>query len=611
MIRRLAGAASLMLVIGAAPPPQAGAGRAVPMARLPGFAPALAEQPLPGTQAWTRIDTDSAWHSIATSTPETRQAARWTLATGLLAIGRGPDAVGVLDVMGADDPDLALVPAWRRARGVALAQIGDQDGALEMLTTDSLADDPESCLWRMRMLAKDDQPGPALRQLRCAMPALQARSDLARLPFVDAAAEAAVALGGYRAALAWLKAAPDGDPAANLLRGRSHMALGDPQEARLRLERVAISGDAEQRAQAELALVQAGLKAGTLKSGDAMKRLEALAFRWRGDDTERATLRLWMDLAEQRNDTRQALMAGAALFRYGGPTATTGTLLATLQSMLVAALSPGSGLPLDQAAGLFWDYRDLAPAGNSGDKLAYVLAGRLQDVGLYGRAADLLDYQLQQRAQDIETGPLSIRVATLRVLAGTPDRAVRLLRRTAPIPYPAAMTADRHRVEAAALTLLGKPADAMATLQDVPDSRGIASEIYWRERDWTHLIATGEPLLPEPRNLSDVGQAIVLRHAIALSMLGRNAAMERLRGRYAAAFTRLPTAPVFAMLTDTRTPVDPARLGKAMTALPSATPAGDVGDLMDRGEAAMQALATPPPAEAKPAAQPKKAPDKA
>lgn len=571
------------------------AGRAASHAAAPtvaGFAAVLAERLLPaGPGAWVAIPEADAWARLGAATAANRQAVRWDYAGSLIAAGRGPDALGVLEVMRSADPDLAMVPGWRRANGIAAAQTGRADDALAMLADPMLIGDAESCLWRLRALAASERWRPALDQLACALPALNARSGRARRPFILAAGEAAVALHRDRAALEWLAALPDGDAAANLLRGKAMLGVGEGQEGRLRIARVAISGDPEQRADAELSTIEAALDAHDLPPKDAAKRLDRLLLGWRGGPVEQRALRVALALALKEHDTPAALRSGATLFRYGGAGADAGAIATQLRALLAAALAPESKLPLPQAAGLFWDYRDLAPAGAAGNRLADGLIDRLQTAGLYTRAADLLDHRMNAGPRDIEQGPLSVRIATLRILAGHPDVAVRMLRATDDIAYPAAMFADRRRVEAAALDIMGRRAEALAALQDVPDGAGIAAEIHWQARDWAHLVEVGEPALPPPGRLSEVGQAVVLRHAIALAMLQREAALARLRERYAVSFASLPTAAAFGLLTARAGTVDPARLANAMTSLPSASPAGAIGDLIAQGREARAAPA--------------------
>lgn len=560
---------------------------AAPHARLPGFAAMLIERPLEsGAAAWPQLADADAWRADIVGGVAARQSSRWTYARSLIARRRGGAALGVLDVMATDDPDLAMVPAWRRARGAALTLLRRQDDAVAALADDRLAGDAEACLWRMRALAEGGQGVPALVQLRCALPALYPRTAADRYPFLIAAGSAAVAAGRYRATREWLNALPATDIAANLLRGRATAAMGDLQGGRLLLDRVLLRGTAEQRAAARLALIESNVAADAIAPAMALKQLRALCFGWRGGEIERRALWLSLRLADRVDDAPAALAAGAVLFRYYQNGAQTNELAVLLQTYLAKALAPGTTIPLAQGAGLFWAYRDLMPSGVEGDRLVEMLASRLQVVGLYGRAADLLRYRLTAHAEDIEQGPLSIRVAGLFILAGKPDKAIAALRDTDAFAYPPEMRADRRRIEAAALDLLGRPDEALATIQDVAGSEALRAEIRWRARDWAGYVAEAEATLPRPGALNEVSQAVILRQAIALAMLGREDALASLNARYARAFAGLPTAATFAMLTEQVGAIDPTALGDALASLPSASPAGELGDLIAAGDAA-------------------------
>lgn len=574
-------AAALLLLAATAAAPTSPPSVPAP-ARFPGFAAALAERPMiAGPGGWPPLTHDKAWAALAHAGSDTRQATRWDYARSLVGAGLGVEALGVLDVMKGDDPDLALVPAWQLARGAALVQAGRHADALGALGGPALADNPEACLWRMRSMAEAGLGAQALTQVDCALPAVNARTGAQRTRLIVAASRAAVEAGRPAQALTWLALVPDRDPAANLYRGRAYLALGQGGAGRLRLDRVALSGNAEQRADARLSALEAGVAGGNIAPTAALKQLDRIRFTWRGGDIEQRALRLTVRLSADAHDTRRSLSAGAALFRYFDLGTTAAATIAALRAQFTAALSPDSGMPLDQAAGLYWEFRDLAPSGAEGDLLVSHLADRLQAAGLYARAAELLHYQLTARAQDITQGPLSVRVASLYILAGRPDRALQALRSTAATLYPDAMTWDRHRVEAAALHLLGRTGEALAVLADVPDGNRMRGEIFWQRHDWTSLVATDAADLPRPGALDPVDQTIVLRHAIGLAMLGRENALARLKAVYGASFAKLPTAATFDMLTRPVGSIDPATLSKAMGALPAASPAGPVADLLD------------------------------
>ena len=90
-------------------------------ARLPGFAARLAQgQSITGPGAWHKLSDAEAWKRLSQVPRGELQQARWDFARALIASERGAEAVGVLDVMVQDDPDLDMVDNFRLARGAAL-----------------------------------------------------------------------------------------------------------------------------------------------------------------------------------------------------------------------------------------------------------------------------------------------------------------------------------------------------------------------------------------------------------------------------------------------------------------------------------------------------------
>lgn len=550
-------------------------------ASLAPFAAELAQMPMiTNATGWHGATGEAGWALLAGSRPETRQRNRWTYALGLIGEGRGADALGVLDVMQSSDRDLGLVAPFLLARGVALTLVQRDAEAVEALSAQELAANPEACAWRMRALAHAGDAQSAIRQVNCALPAINGRTPHDRAPFVLAAAGAAIDAGQPQPALAWLKLFNDQDPQANVLRGRAMVATGDPQGGKLRLDRAALSGGDEIKAQARLGTIEAGLTTHSLSPTEATKQLDALRFGWRGGAIEQRVLEIQLRLANEAHDLRGQLRAGAALIRYFKLGSKVPPMLAELQAQLAAALAPDSGVPLPEAAGLYWDYRELAPAGAEGDALVLRLAGRLQDASLYARAAELLQYQLTKRAQDVAQGPLSVKVGMLHILAGRPDRALDAIRTTEQPSYSDAMRQDRKRVEAVALYRLGKTDAAAAALDGLSDAPAIRAEMRWQSKDWGNFVTANA--LPVPKaGFSEPAQAAVLRQAVAYAMLGREDQLAALRARYTPAFKGLASASAFDVLTRKVGSIDPAAIGAAMTAIPQASPAGATGDLLD------------------------------
>lgn len=584
------------LTAGVAPPPPAPAvpaaieldaatGAPRPIARLPGFAAELADEPrIAGPAGWRSVPMNDALKALGSVRAGQRQAARWTYALSLIAAGRAPEAMGVLDVMLQDDPDLELVENFQLARGRVLVELARHEDALAALDRPGLAANAEACAWRTRALVGMGGNSLAVRQLPCAKAAIAARRGDARTPFLVAAADAALAVGDATAALRFLGYAVEG-PAVSLARGRALLALGRLPEASLAYAAGGRRGSPRQAVEAEVGQIEIALLRRAMQPGDALKKLAAIRLRWRGDAIERRALWLSYRTARASHDDRAALAAGATLVRYHPVGPELPPLLADVQAILAALLDPDNKLPVDQAAGLYWDYRDLGPSGAEGDLLVTRLADRLQGVGLYARSAELLEHQLFARTRDLAQGPLSVRVAKLHILAGHPDRALEALRGTSKTIYPQAMLWDRHRMEAIALHQLGRGAEAVAVLQDVADAEGLRAELLWKQRNWQALADTTGLDLPAPGALSDMRQAALLRRAIALAMLGREADLADLRARYGESFARLPSARAFDMLTQPGGVIDPDQFAQAMAAIPAVSPAGALADLIEAAPA--------------------------
>lgn len=560
---------------------------AAALSRVPPFAQRLAsaaQRPAPALA--------DALIRLGSASLDQRQSARWDYVRAALAVGRVPEALGALDTMLLDEPDIALVAAFALLRGQALATLHRSAEALSALSLPQLLADPEGCAWRARALAEARAAAPLGAQLACAIPALNTRRPIDRLPFVLPAADLATESAQPDLALLWLGAVPARDPGAQLARARAYLARNQLGMAKTLFTAAASARDPAIRAAAQLGTIQAGLAARTLAPADAAKRLDALAFSWRGDRSEDGALWARWALARATDDPAAALKAGATLIRYRPIGPRLPGLIQQVQAILADLLSATSRLPLTESAGLYWDYRDCSPGGSDGDTLVIRLADRLQDAGLYARAADLLDHQLRERARDLAQGPLSVRVATLHILAGHPDKALAALRDTNTTIFPATMLHDRQRTEAVALHQLGRASEAMAVLENVPGGPGLLAEFLWHDHDWTGFAAiTGASLpggtnAPARASLGALGQAMILRQAIALGMTNQEAKLAALRARYAETFAALPTAAAFDQLTRPATTIDPAKFTAAMAAIPAISPAGAIADLLEAAPSA-------------------------
>lgn len=547
-------ASAALLTIAAAPAP----------APIP-FAATLAETAMPAFAE--RGAMARAWRDVARSDAATRQSRRWALATAMIGNGRGSDAIGVLETMHRSENALELVPAWQLAMGIAQGQANHATTAAQWLDRPALARHPLACAWRVRLDPRGGETGA--QAIRCAIPALLAMRAGERQAFIAPLADLLLDTGSPQAALALVRPLPDRLPAANLVRGRAMLALGQREQSRLLLERVRVSGTPEERAASELALLADDIAGHKLNPRQAMQAIDALTLHWRGGPVERGALTLKAKVALARQDAPAALIAQASLFRYFDLGAASGPVLDAVQTQL-AAMIDNPRFDLATVAGLFWEYRDLAPSGAEGDRLVSKLADRLAGAGLFERGAQLLRYQMATRAVDIAKGPLSIRAARLLLQAAKPADALATLRQSEGPAYPAAMADTRRQLQAIALYRLGQPAQALAILDALTDAAPLHAELLWQARDWKRFASVNgggiaSPGLPVPRR-----SLMVLRQAIALSMLGDERGLMQLRQRYAPLLAASPAGKALAALATSSGQVDGAALDRALASLPAA-----------------------------------------
>ncbi len=529
------------------------------------FAPRLANMPMPaGPDLWT-----------ATMPASDQQAQRWNKARGAIARGRGAEAVGWLDLMAREEPDLALVSAFRLANGAANALNRRNAEARRALSDPALLRHSEACAWHM--LAGGDD---AL----CAEKAVAARTGNAALPFRITAARRLIDGGEPAEALRWLVPLSENSPAANLWRGRGLLAVaqkaGDPERrsywqrrAVLRFARAEALGHGETLHASRLELALAQLQLGRITPANAQQTIDDVAYRWRGGPLDWRATSEAARIAALRNQPDDWLRLSASRLRYGPANAQAKPLRSAVAAWLVA-LPASDQQPLAQMAGTIWRYRDLLPADADGIAAYEALVLRLETAGLNGKAADLLDWRRRLAPSDIERGPLSLRIARNHLLADAPAKALTILRADARIAFPDAIMTERTRLEAIALWRSGAKDAALGLLADGDGGSALAAEMLWQNRDWSGWLTA------DRRNGSAAGEARLIRRAIALSMTGDEAALAALykssRGRFAVGQAR----DAFDLLAGPDAPDDPDVLRRALAKLPVPDLPGDSAALL-------------------------------
>ena len=513
-------AVSVPAIISATTAPSAPITRPVgPSAPTAPFAAQLAESgAVLGPSLWAGADRRAAFARATARPASQRQMLRWEQVRAAVGEGDYAGALAIAEVMAAADPDLMLSAPFRLATGVALTGLGRSADALSAFSHPLLVRNAEACAWRMRAHMGAGDSAAALAETGCAIAAINARPAAQRGPFLRSAARAALDERRVAQAMRWLGLLGDGDAEANLLRGRALLASSKSNEARFRLNRAIAAGSPPIAAEARLARIT------MMDDGLARRKaLDALLFAWRGDETERRALALAYRLAAGAGDLHRQMALGAVMLRHGQAGADSADVPQAMRAILARAADPDGGIALSTASDLIWDYRDFLPAGGRGAALAWSLSRRLEKAGLFARAAELTEHGMADFADDAAAGIAAIRAANLWLLAEEPARAIAALR-VGDSHISDAMRHDRARVEAVALARLGRPAAALALLEDVPGSVSLRQEISWQAGLWADYRSARKAERARPAS-----EQAALRDAIAMSMVGDEAGLAALR----------------------------------------------------------------------------------
>lgn len=529
-----------------------------------------------------------------------------TMAKLNVANDRGAEALGLLRMALRKVPELEDNPEFNALRGAALALSYKYDEAIIDFTREGVKKFDDIKYWTAYALAGLEDWKQAIAILPKDLDMVKSYPAEIRMPMVLTFAEIALRGGNVPLANAMLNIlrsdlAKLPLPYAsywNYLAGEAARQNGQPDKAIEYWDPMVKGGkDDLFRAKAGLSLTKLLLDQKKIKPAEAVNTLEGLRYAWRGDELE--TL---------------------VNFRLGQVYIDNGDFLKGLTVLRNAStLSPGSDLnkevkdymlrtfrdifsnnrlrkisPLE-AISLYEEFKDLAPQGEESDRYVERLAERLVDAELLGRAASLLEYQVNNRLQGDKKADIAIRLAAIRLLDGNPDGALRSLeiaqdvldrlsgvkpvadaqnQTGASTRTPNAEKSSEHSrpdpekqrqvhlLKARALSMKKETDKAMGILGDMrldADVNRLRADIAWSAGRWEEAalalndLVTSEDISAR-RPLTDYQRDLILNRAIALNLSGNRVALANLRERYNGQMKDTTKGQMFEIVTRPRRP---------------------------------------------------------
>lgn len=332
-------------------------------------------------------------------------------------------------------------------------------------------------------------------------------------------AEALIGTGAADDAEAALKAAGDSgvEGRRRFLQARIHSVRGDVLRAASAFKSAAASGADEWSMRARVAIAGREREIGAI---------EALSLEWRGGAFERdmqmALGRLRLDGADYDRGFRALKIVVDRYPRSDDAIAAQEAIAALLPTLL----ADESGLHPKDAARLFFENVEFAPPGHEGDRLIHEAARKLEALGLYAQAAQLLDHQVFKRLRGAERSIVAADLAELHLLARNPAEALRVLRSTRIAGLADGDVQRRRRLEAKALAANGDAGRALALLSAAPTAGDLLlrAEINWTRRAWPDAAADYASYVAATRALtSNEGRTAAVRAATAFLLAGDRA----------------------------------------------------------------------------------------
>lgn len=301
-------------------------------------------------------------------------------------------------------------------------------------------------------------------------------------------------------------------------------------------------------------------KMGRLDPARAAETLAVESMVWRGDLLEVKMLKLLTQLfirAEKYRDTFETVKL-ASISHPG--MRDTDEMLAQASEAFSNLFLNGYADSLDpvEALTLYYDYRQFTPPGSRGDEMIRNLARRLVRVDLLDQAAQLLEYQIENRLQGAAKAQIASDLAIIYIAARKPDLALRALNVSRVNGLPPALERQRRILEARSLVDANREDLALDLLQsmDGRDADLLRVDAHWkakRYRDAGELLEVLYAPNNEGEVLTPAARTNLVRAAVGFVLADDQIALSRLRSKFG---ERMATTPEWALFNFVTGPIE-------------------------------------------------------
>jgi tetratricopeptide (TPR) repeat protein len=493
--------------------------------------------------------------------PEAKQNARFRLARFEFVNGFYPESGAILQVMRDTDPEIENTAPFRALRGAVEMMTRRWPEAAEDFGHLSLSSDDNAQFWLAAARAKMGHPEDQARTMIQSGSVIRNYPPKVKIMLALIALDSAIASGdefGARGFLDILRKEPadaQQQPMIDYLDGKMNQKFGDLQVALSNFRKAADSDNLYYAVLGKRDQLELEHQLKTIDTPTLIEGLEKLRYRWRGGDVELDLLLRLGDLYASVKDYGTALRTLKLATEYfaDGPRVEEAVVKMSQMFQELYLNGEAEKLPPVTAIALFDEFRSLVPPGEKGDDMIRRLADRLVSVDLLDQAALLLERQVNFRVTGVDRARIGARLALVYLLNREPDKAVEVLRNTQEADTGYDLNSQRRRLEARALTDMGKIDQAILLLgaDTSMESRQLRAEIYWSAQSWTNAAKAISDMVPdaEAGPLKPEDAKLVLDWVTALTLAKDDRTIARVRQRYGALMANTPYKDAFALIT--------------------------------------------------------------
>jgi hypothetical protein len=473
-----------------------------------------------------------------------REVARLSLAQFYVGNQYAQEAIGVLRLLNRDIKTDELKKKARLTTAIADVLAVRPREAIEILSGPGLSDEVDAVLWRTIARAADQDFVGARVDALASEGVVDGYPVWVQQKFLFAGARAAVETTDYSLAQRYLlmldfaQLSPEDVTLYQVLQGRIEEGLGETEQALGTFGQVITTDVRPTRAEAVYRTLLMLRDAGRVDVTKATETLAAEAMLWRGNPLEVDMEKLLAELYFAHKDYRSGFEVARRTVQHNPDSRAVTELVQETSAQFADLFLNGAADQLGEleALSLYYDFRQLTPAGAKGDEMIRNLARRLVKVDLLGQAADLLQYQIDNRLSGAAKAQVATDLALIRIADHNPEAALRALNQTRMANLAPTLERERRILEARALVDADRPELALDLISHVDgrDADLLRVDGFWRAKNYAAAADMMEKIYSgdSDRVLGPTARMNVVKSAVGYLLANDTIGLSRLREKF-------------------------------------------------------------------------------